>query len=145
MTIVEFSDFQCPFCARVLPTLKQLEAEVQRKVRLVCRDFPLPIHAEAPKAAEAAHCAADQGKFWEMHDRLFANQQRAAGGGPQAPRRTELGLDAGRFNTCVDSGRYAAAWKADMDAGAAAGRERDSDLLRQRPHDYWRRFTADVC
>jgi protein-disulfide isomerase len=75
ITIVEYSDFQCPFCARVNPTLDRVLQTYGDKVRIVFKDYPLPNHREAPKAAEAAHCAGEQGKFWEMHDRLFANQQ----------------------------------------------------------------------
>ena len=76
MTLIEFSDFQCPFCQRVAPTLKQLRDTYGDKVRIVWKDFPLTqIHPQAFKAGEAAHCAGDQGKFWEYHDRLFANQQ----------------------------------------------------------------------
>ena len=75
ITIIEYSDFQCPFCARVNPTLEKVRETYGDKVRIVFKDFPLPNHPEAPKASEAAYCAGDQGKYWEMHDRLFANQQ----------------------------------------------------------------------
>jgi len=75
VTLIEFSDFQCPFCQRVAPTLKQVKQKYGDKVRVVWKDFPLTqIHPQAFKASEAAHCAAEQGKFWEYHDRLFANQ-----------------------------------------------------------------------
>ncbi len=120
VTIVEFSDFECPFCARARPTLKRIADVYGDKVRIAFRDFPLPIHPRAPKAAEAAACAADQGKFWEMHDKLFASAtkldvadlKRYAG---------ELGLDAPAFESCLDSGRQAAAVSADMDAGSGYG------------------------
>ncbi len=76
VTIVEFSDFQCPFCQRAVPTLKQVRAKYGDKVRIVWKDFPLTqIHAQAFKAAEGSRCAGEQGKFWEFHDHLFANQQ----------------------------------------------------------------------
>ena len=75
ITIIEFSDYQCPFCARVNPTLDRIRQTYPDKVRIVFKDFPLPNHPEAPKASEAAYCAGEQGKYWEMHDRLFANQQ----------------------------------------------------------------------
>jgi protein-disulfide isomerase len=106
VTIVEFSDFQCPFCQRVAPTLKKVRETYGDKVRIVWKDFPLTqIHPEAFKAGEAAHCAAEQGKFWEYHDRLFANQQALK---PADLKKygADLGLDATRFDACVDSSKY---------------------------------------
>lgn len=120
ITIVEFSDFQCPYCSRVMPTLKQIEDRYGERVRLVFRDFPLPIHPLAPKAAEAAACAEEQGRFWEMHDKLFANQ-----GGLQVAdlkqRALELGLDADQFNQCLDSGKHEGNWKKDVAEGTRYG------------------------
>ena len=76
ITIVVFSDFECPFCAQAVPIVKQMLEENPGKIRFVLRDFPLEqIHPNAFKAAKAANCAGDQGKYWEMHDLLFANQQ----------------------------------------------------------------------
>jgi protein-disulfide isomerase len=75
ITIVEFSDFQCPFCSRVEPTLKQLLKDYPGKVRLAFRQNPLPFHQNAPSAAKAALAAQEQGKFWEFHDLLFENQK----------------------------------------------------------------------
>ena len=98
VTIVEFSDFQCPFCQRVAPTLKQLKSAYGDKVRIVWKDFPLTqIHPEAFKAAEAGNCAREQGKFWEYHDRLFANQQMLQ---PDALKThaTAVGMDGQKFN-----------------------------------------------
>jgi protein-disulfide isomerase len=106
VTLVEFSDFQCPFCQRVAPTLKQVKEKYGDKVRIVWKDFPLTqIHPQAFKAGEAAHCAADQGKFWEYHDRLFANQQSLQ---PNDLKKhaADLGLDSGAFGTCLDSSKY---------------------------------------
>jgi protein-disulfide isomerase len=120
VTIVEFSDFQCPFCSRLIPTLKQVEEKYGDKVRVVFRQYPLPFHQNAQKAAEASLCAADQGKFWELHDAMFANQQALAVEQLKA-KATELGLNAEQFNSCLDSGKHAGVIQADMKEGAAAG------------------------
>jgi len=77
VTIIEFSDFQCPYCGRFFKsTLTEIERDYIKtgKVRYVFRDFPLDFHKQAPKASEAANCAGEQGKYWEMHDKLFENQ-----------------------------------------------------------------------
>src|SRR5262249_34749660 len=74
VTIVEFSDFQCPFCSKVVPTVKQIEQEFKGKVRVAFKQLPLPFHNNAQLAAEAALAAQEQGKFWEMHDKMFAHQ-----------------------------------------------------------------------
>ncbi len=120
VTIVEFSDFQCPFCSRVLDTVKQVEERYKGQVRLVFRHFPLNSHANAPKAAEASACANDQGKFWELHDRMFANQSGLALDALKG-MAADLGLDTAKFNECLDKGIYAEAVKKDFEAGAAAG------------------------
>lgn len=121
VTIVEFSDFQCPFCQRVQPTLKALLKDYPDKVRLVYRDFPIPqLHREAKKAAEAARCAAEQGKFWEYHDVLYANPTRQRE--PDLRRYAErLGLDESRFSDCVRSGRHAATVERGMADGKKLG------------------------
>ena len=75
VTIVEFSDYQCPFCARVNPTLAKVRETYGDRVKIVFKDYPLPNHPQAPKAAEAARCAGEQKKYWEMHDAMFANQR----------------------------------------------------------------------
>jgi protein-disulfide isomerase len=106
VTIVEFSDFQCPFCQRVAPTLKKVRETYGDKVRIVWKDFPLTqIHPEAFKAGEAAHCAGEQGKYWEYHDRLFSNQEALK---PADLKRhaADLGLDSAKFDACVDSSKY---------------------------------------
>jgi protein-disulfide isomerase len=106
VTLIEFSDFQCPFCQRVEPTLKRLRETYGDKVRIVWKDFPLTqIHPQAFKAGEAAHCAGDQGKYWEYHDRLFANQQLLQ---PEDLKKhaSDLGLDAAAFGSCLDSSKY---------------------------------------
>lgn len=122
VALIEFSDFQCPFCGRYdKDTYPQLIKEYvdTGKVKYVWRDYPLDFHQNAEKAAEAAHCAGEQGKFWEMHDRLFANQQNIALA--DLPKHAEaLGLTTTLFQSCLDSGRYAVQIKKDIaDAGTA--------------------------
>lgn len=120
VTIVEFSDFQCPFCSRLVPTLDQVMAKYPNQVRLVFRQFPLSIHPFAPKAAEAALCANEQGKFWEMHDAMFHDQQGLAVEALNA-KAVQLGLDAGKFHSCLDQGKFRATVMSDTSAGEAAG------------------------
>ena len=123
VTIIEFSDYQCPFCRRhastTLPELKK-EYVDSGKVRYVYRDMPLDsIHPQARKAAEAAHCAGDQGKYWEMHDVLFSKQRQLM---PDQLKEhaTALGLDRMAFDACLDRGKYAKAVSEDEMAGRVA-------------------------
>lgn len=121
VTVVEFSDFQCPFCSRVVGTLKEVVRLYPRQVRLAFRDFPIAsLHPKAPKAAEAARCAGDQGKFWQYHDLLFGSQAQATIADFKR-FADQLKLDADSFATCLDSGRYAAAVAADVQEGARLG------------------------
>lgn len=120
VTIVEFSDFQCPFCSRLTPTMKAVEEKYGNKIRVVFRQYPLPFHQNAQKAAEASLCAADQGKFWELHDAMFGNQQEL-GVDQLKAKAAALGLNADKFNKCVDSGEKAATIQADIKDGSAAG------------------------
>ncbi len=120
VTIVEFSDYQCPYCARAYGTLNQLRTKYPTQVRVVFRDFPLPIHREAPKAAEAAHCAADQGKFWEMHDVLFENPSDLTEPALKKHAKT-LALNEAAFGTCLSSGKHAARWQKDVEVGKEYG------------------------
>jgi protein-disulfide isomerase len=120
VTIVEFSDFECPYCSSVTPTLKKIEETYGDKVRIAFRHFPLGFHSKAQKAAEAAMCAQDQGKFWQMHDAMFGDQKQLEVAQLKATA-ANLGLDAEKFNECLDSGTHADAIKADMEAGQAAG------------------------
>lgn len=121
VTLVEFSDFQCPYCAQINPTLQELQQRYGEKLQVVFRQFPLrQIHPEAQKAAEAALCAEDQGKFWPMHDALFSNQQQLAEDNLRA-KAEELGLDMKRFERCLDSDAKAEAVQKDLEAGERAG------------------------
>jgi protein-disulfide isomerase len=120
VTIVEFSDFQCPYCARLTPTMEQVMSKYGDKVRRVFRQFPLNFHPFAQKAAEASLCANEQGVFWQLHDAMFGNQQ-ALGVDQLKTKAAEIGVDAGAFNQCLDSGKYAAAIQTDIQDGSAAG------------------------
>ncbi len=121
VTIVEFSDFQCPFCGRVTPTLQEVVSKYGSKVRLVFRQFPLPMHSNAAKAAEAAECANDQGKFWEMHDAMFKDQGALAVDSLKTKAAAIPGINAAAFNSCLDSGKDQPLVQADMKAGNKAG------------------------
>jgi len=120
VTIVEFSDFQCPYCSRVYPTVEKLMKDYDGKVRLVFRHFPLSFHPNAEKAAEAAACAADQGKFWQMHDKMFTNQQKLAVEDLKLLAK-DIGVDQGKFDKCLDSGEKAPLVSADEKDGEQAG------------------------
>jgi protein-disulfide isomerase len=120
VNIVEFSDFQCPFCSRVVPTLAQIEKEYPNDVRIFFRHNPLPFHPNAPLAAEAGVAAAQQGKFWEMHDKMFANQQNILR--PDLEKYAgEIGLDVGKFKTALDSGAGKAKVQQDLAAATQIG------------------------
>jgi protein-disulfide isomerase len=121
VTIVEFSDFECPFCGRVEPTLTQIQQKYGDKIRLVFRQFPLvSIHPHAQKAAEAALCANEQGKFWEMHAAMFADQQKLDIPDLKA-KAGKLGVDQAKFDQCLDSSKFAERVKEDTKAGTVAG------------------------
>lgn len=122
VTIVEYSDFECPFCSRVQPTLEEILADYDGQVRLVYRHFPLSFHARAQDAGEAAECAGDQGKFWEYHDLLFENQSRLSGGVAQLKEWAgELGLDQDRFDTCLDQNQKESTVKNGLASGSQLG------------------------
>ena len=123
LVVVEFSDYQCPFCKRFADSvLAQLSANYvdTGRVRYVFMDFPLSIHPQAQKAAEAAHCSGDQGKYWEMHDLLFANQ-RALHPEDLVTYATRLGLESERFESCFSNGNYAQVVSDRMQTGLDAG------------------------
>lgn len=116
VTIVEFSDYQCPFCARVNPTLAKVRETYGDRVKIIFKDYPLPNHPQAPKAAEAARCAGEQQKYWEMHDAMFANQRALEVPMLKQTART-IGLDGSAFDQCLDSGKHTAA----VESGSALG------------------------
>jgi protein-disulfide isomerase len=120
VTIVEFSDFQCPYCGREFGVIEKLMKDYDGKVRLVFRNFPLEIHPFAAKAAEAADCAADQGKFWQIHDKMFTNQEKLSVDDLKSYAK-EIGLDTAKFDKCLDSGEKQAQVAEDQKAGQAAG------------------------
>ena len=120
VTIVEFSDYQCPYCGRAEEAVKQILENYKDKVRFVYRDFPLPMHPNAPKASEAAQCAKEQGKFWEYHDALYADQSKLSLTDLQATAE-RLGLKTEAFKTCLESGKYAAEVSKDVADGQKAG------------------------
>ncbi len=124
LTLIEFSDYQCPYCSRftkeVFPLIKE-EYVKTGKVRYVFRDFPIQrIHPNAQKAAEAAQCAGEQGKYWEMHDLLF-EKQKAMEIDHLKSYAKEMGLDVTDFNACLDDGKYAKEIMKDLQAGQRAG------------------------
>jgi len=123
VTIIEFSDYECPFCGRFYSdTLPQIISEYidTGKVKLVYRDFPLNFHPQARKAAEAAECAGEQGKYYEMHDLLF---EKGVSGGESSFKQyaKDIGLDSSEFDSCLDSGEMADEVQKDLDDGTAAG------------------------
>jgi protein-disulfide isomerase len=120
VTIVEFSDFQCPYCGREVPVIERLMKEYDGKLRLVFRHYPLDFHPFAEKAAEAGACAHDQGKFWELHDKMFTNQGRLAIDDLKGYAKS-LGMDATKFDKCLDSGEKKTMVEEDVKAGSAAG------------------------
>ena len=120
VTIVEFTDFQCPYCKKTEDTLKQLRAKYGDKIRIVHMDFPLPFHSHALDAAKGARCANDQDKFWQFHDALFADQSKLAPADLKATAK-KLGLNTGQFNACLDSAKYDSQIKSDQAAGEKLG------------------------
>jgi len=121
--VVEYSDFQCPYCLRHNDTMDQIIKNYQNKIAVVFRHFPLTsIHPEAQKAAEAAECAGEQGKFWEMHDLLFqANANSTMSVDQWKKEAANLKLNTQQFDSCLDSGKYANKVAQEQSGGAAAG------------------------
>ena len=121
ITLLEYSDFQCPFCGQLEPTLEQLMTQYGSDIRLVYRHFPLTsIHPYAQKAAEASECASEQGKFWEMHDLLFDNQTALTIDNLKSYAK-QLGLSQSKFDSCLDTSKYASLVGSQASEAQAAG------------------------
>ena len=123
VVVVEFSDFQCPYCAEVYPVIKELARKYKDQVLFVYRDFPLiDTHPQATLAALAANCSQEQGKFWEMHDRIFENQDKLNEVN-LASWAVQIGLNSLQFSSCMGSGKYLPEIEADLQEGIAFGVE----------------------
>ncbi|MBA3064090.1 DsbA family protein, partial [Candidatus Woesearchaeota archaeon] len=139
VVVVEFSDFECPYCGAAMGTHKDLvqrfksqdptwEAAVpklkelakQGKIKLVFRDFPLGFHSQAKPAAEDAECADEQGKFWEYHDALFENQDKLSSQ-LYLKLAEQVGLDVNKFKNCIETGKYSQEVQADIDYASQVG------------------------
>ena len=120
VTIVEFTDFQCPFCKATESTVSQLRTKYGDKVRLVHMDFPLSFHSHSIDAAKGARCANDQGKFWQFRDSLFANQGKLAPADLKATAKT-LGMNTTQFDACFDQAKHMDEINKDLAAGEKLG------------------------
>lgn len=123
ITLVEFSDFECPYCEKHAPTLDKILADYKGKVRLVFKSFPLSFHENGQKASESAECASEQGKFWEMHDILFKNQPSGFSTDKFKKWARDIGLNGGQFDNCLDTDKYADKVNADVAEGSQKGVE----------------------
>lgn len=117
--LVEFADYQCPYCQKVAPQIEQLKKEFGPKLTVVFKDFPLPMHPNAEKAAEASRCAGEQGKYWEYHDLLFNSQEIKPD--ELKGHANALKLDMDRFDACLDKGTEATAVGKDLDEAKGLG------------------------
>ncbi|MGV3625608.1 MAG: DsbA family protein [Archangium sp.] len=119
IVIVEFADFECPYCTRAGETVKEVMKAYEGKVRLVFKHYPLSFHPKAPRAAAAAWCAEAQGKFWEFHDSLFASSELDEDA--LKMQASNIGLDGTKFSKCLESQAAMEAVKKDLEAGKTAG------------------------
>jgi len=120
ITIVTFSDYQCPYCSNFHETMQQVMKNYPDKVRWVFKHFPLSFHPYAQKAAEAAECAGEQNKFWEYTDKIYANQDSLSDSYLLTVAK-DLKLDTQKFNSCLNSGKYADKIKTDLNQGQGLG------------------------
>ncbi len=122
VTVVEFSDFQCPYCAKGSEILGQLKKKYGKKLKIAFKNFPLPFHNHAQLAAEAGFCVHEQDarKFWKMHDKMFADQSKLNKEGLLASAK-EMGVDMNKFTACLNQGKYTAKVKEDMEHGKKVG------------------------
>jgi protein-disulfide isomerase len=120
ITIIEFSDYQCPFCKRAEDVVNQVMKTYGDKVKVVFRDYPLPMHPQARPAAEAANCANAQGKFWAYHEKLFANQSALSDDNLKSYAK-DIGLDQAKFDECLAKKPYKVAIDKDLEDGAKVG------------------------
>lgn len=122
VTIVEFSDFQCPFCAEASKLLKKLKTKYGNKVKIAFKQYPLPFHTQAKKAAVAALCMNEQGvdKFWKMHDAMFADQGKLSVTDLKITAK-ELGANSDQFNKCLDENKYISQVEKDIQEGREVG------------------------
>jgi len=121
VTIVEFSDFHCPFCRKVQPALDDLRARYGAKIRIVYRDFPLDsLHPQARAAAEASRCANEQGKFWEFHDHMFKMDSEPSQTNLRGIAK-EIGMDVDAFEACNSSGKYKTSVRTSSQEGVRLG------------------------
>jgi len=122
ITLVEFSDFECPFCAKHYPTLKKILDDYNGKVKLVYKHFPLSFHPNSQKAAESSECANEQGKFWEYHDKMFESLSASSYSIANFKQwAKDLGLNTKKFNDCLDSDKYAQKVQIDLQEGKEKG------------------------
>ena len=119
VTLVEFADYECPYCQKVALDVKKLQADFGDRVAFTFKDFPLPMHTRAEKAAEASRCASKQGKFWEFHDELFHSRELDVD--QLKAQARALKLDSAAFDKCLDSGEEAAAVEKDRKEGVRLG------------------------
>ncbi len=121
VTLVEFSDFECPFCQRFYPTLKAMEEKFGDQIRVVYKHFPLSFHPNARPLAIASECAGEQGKFWEFHDEIFASANADSSDASLTAVAQKIGVSSTTLLTCVKSGKYDARVTEQMNQGGASG------------------------